>query len=74
LEHWQYKYDDEFVRIQGGYKTEHYYIIPARCPKLKDNLCEIYESRPRFCRDWPGTYEECNHQWIKEFGCKFFED
>lgn len=38
-------------------KNEHVegFVINSRpCPFLKNNLCEVYENRPRDCRSYPG--------------------
>lgn len=69
---WQFKHDEEFMKIQNGIVSGKHWLIPSPCPKLKDGLCEIYDSRPEFCRDWPGKYEECDHEWLKDLGCKIF--
>ena len=29
-------------------------LVPNVCPHLKDNLCDIYETRPQVCRDFKG--------------------
>ena len=74
FEPWQFKHDMEWLDIQGGRMSGKFALIPAPCPKLKDGECTIHEARPPFCRDWPGAYEDCNHEWLKALGCRFFEE
>jgi Fe-S-cluster containining protein len=32
-------------------------LVPMVCPHLKDNMCDIYETRPQVCRDFKGQTE-----------------
>ena len=34
------------------------YIAGRPCPFLKDNLCSVYEDRPKACRDFPYLHEK----------------
>lgn len=34
------------------------YFATAPCPFLKDNVCSVYEDRPKACRDFPYLHEK----------------
>ncbi len=53
-----------------------YYIDHDICPFMKENLCTIYEDRPKVCRDFPKRDLEINAKLVNEIelsGMKFEE-
>ena len=51
------KDDAEFFQARGfkvKEKSTMFLNFPRRCPHLKDNNeCDIYDTRPKACRDYP---------------------
>jgi hypothetical protein len=41
---------------RNEFQEKHFASMP--CPFLKDNLCSVYEDRPRSCRDFPYLHSE----------------
>jgi len=75
FEAWQFKHDLVWLEVRGGYVSGKYGVLPNRCPKLEgDNVCSIQDHKPPFCRDYPGRREDCDMEWIKAFGCKYFDE
>lgn len=69
------KGDMEWVRIQGGVVSGDHILLPHPCPKVYEGrLCSVYDGKPPFCTWWPGPYDECDLDWLKDLGCKFFEE
>jgi Fe-S-cluster containining protein len=74
FEPWQFKFDMNWLHVIGGKMSGKYALIHRPCPHLKGNDCVIYDHRPWFCQDWPGKYEDCNHEWMESVGCNFFKE
>jgi len=61
---WSHKGNEDWLGYHGCEIVEHegveYIKIPIPCKHLKDGLCEIYETRPKMCKDFPaGKHWEC---------------
>ena len=46
-------FDAKYALWQKEDGQRHLRFVNGACPFLKDNRCEVYESRPVQCRTWP---------------------
>lgn len=75
FEPWMFKHDMQWLSDVGGRMAgEKYALVYRPCPQLENDDCKIYDRRSQFCREWPGKYEDCNHEWLKAIGCRYFEE
>ena len=50
-----------WFNARGQIYADGMWRIESRCPHLNaDNRCDIYETRPQGCRDWPVKIGLCN--------------
>lgn len=68
-----FNFDFEWAEIQKGIVAGDYVFFPAPCPKLEGNECSIYENRPKFCKWWPGPYDEVDLEYLKALGCTILD-
>jgi Fe-S-cluster containining protein len=74
---YQFNNDMEFLAVRGGVlcPSGTRALFPQRCLKLEgDNVCTIYETRPQWCKDCLQPADAAYPEWLKDFGCRFFED
>lgn len=74
---WQFKGDLDYLNARGGIlaPSKKRALIPSLCPKLdRNNNCTVNDAKPFFCRDYPGRKEDCDMEWVKDFGCRYFEE
>jgi Fe-S-cluster containining protein len=59
--HTEKEEDEEFYRVRGFKADKDVFLIkfPHRCPHLtSDNLCDIHNSKPKLCRDYPVGWDD----------------